>query len=245
MWLHLCPCDGVLSAVIFQLTWFVLANPRAVKTSAFSLAKSTLSTRPVWVHRLELRALRIVMDLATILSDQLKLQHLVNDLFRPFDALQVDQVVALQVEPTITLDVNHRISANRNSLADDFAISTCHGTTTAIAGAIAGAKELAYGEVSVLKKKHKKKRQKKDEEDEKGEEREVTVELKEEDAVLVAKMMGDASTCLSTDDGNGAFSVELKRETISETARILLVADLVNEVESILAARNALSRIRV
>ena len=80
---------------------------------------------------------------------------------------------------------------------------------------------VAYGEVSVLRKKNKKERQKKDQEEEKGEEREVTVELKE-DAVLPAKTMGDASTCLSIDDGNGEFSVELKCETVSETVRILL-----------------------
>jgi hypothetical protein len=89
-----------------------------------------------YVHRLELSsrcsgqsaASRSAMDLSNVLSDRSALQQLVGDLFRPFEALRVDQVLALHVEG----------AGNEDATAE----TGTHRFSAAIAGAIAGAKEL-------------------------------------------------------------------------------------------------------
>lgn len=110
-----------------------------------------------YMHHLELssrcsgesRASQSVMDLTTVLSDKTALQQVVRDLFRPFESLHVDQVVALHVERTITPDDdnnnnNGEISANGKKKEEEVAASAgTHRFTTAIAGAIAGTKELS------------------------------------------------------------------------------------------------------
>ena len=86
-----------------------------------------------YVHRLglpsrctgESLASRSVIDFSNVLSDRVALQELVCDLFQ---TQQVDQVLALHVESTITLN-------------SDSGLAT-HNFSTAIAGAIAGAKGL-------------------------------------------------------------------------------------------------------
>ncbi|KAG2805466.1 hypothetical protein PC129_g14510 [Phytophthora cactorum] len=173
-----------------------------------------------YMHRLELssrctgesHASQSVMDLTNLLSDKTALQQVLGDLYRPFEAQHVDQIVALHVEgEPITPDANGEVATNETG---------AYRFTTAIAGAIAGAKQLAYGELSVIKKKN---------------------ELK-----LPSKTTIRASKCkrvVNVDCGDGKFTVELKRKAIKETARVLLVADWISEAESIIAARDALTRL--
>ncbi|ETP52482.1 hypothetical protein, variant 2 [Phytophthora nicotianae P10297] len=55
-----------------------------------------------------------------------------------------------------------------------------------------------------------------------------------------------ASKCkrvVTLDCGDGKFTVELKRKAIGEAARVLLVVDWINEAESIIAARDALTKL--
>ncbi|KAG3237167.1 hypothetical protein PI124_g17842 [Phytophthora idaei] len=152
------------------------------------------------------------MDLTNLLSDKTALQQVLGDLYRPFEAQHVDQIVALHVEgEPITPDANGEVAANETG---------AYRFTTAIAGAIAGAKQLAYGELSVIKKKN---------------------ELKSPSRTTIR-----ASKCkrvVNVDCGDGKFTVELKRQAIKETARVLLVADWISEAESIIAARDALTRL--
>ena len=70
------------------------------------------------------------------------MQQLVDDLYRPFESLQVAQVVALRVASRIASDGVDRLSANRKTRLADCARTTGHSFTTAIAGAIAGAKQI-------------------------------------------------------------------------------------------------------
>ncbi|KAG3089172.1 hypothetical protein PI125_g18115 [Phytophthora idaei] len=160
----------------------------------------------------ESHASQSVMDLTNLLSDKTALQQVLGDLYRPFEAQHVDQIVALHVEgEPITPDANGEVAANETG---------AYRFTTAIAGAIAGAKQLAYGELSVIKKKN---------------------ELKSPSRTTIR-----ASKCkrvVNVDCGDGKFTVELKRQAIKETARVLLVADWISEAESIIAARDALTRL--
>ncbi|GMF19939.1 unnamed protein product [Phytophthora lilii] len=75
------------------------------------------------------------MDLTAVLGERAALQQLVADLFRPFEALHVDQVLALHVEGTGAPEAD-------GDAAAALATRPVHRFTTAIAGAIAGAKEL-------------------------------------------------------------------------------------------------------
>ncbi|OWZ19793.1 hypothetical protein PHMEG_0005891 [Phytophthora megakarya] len=172
-----------------------------------------------YVHRMELssrctgesQASQSAMDLTNIMSDKTTLQHLVRDLFRPFETLHVDQIMALHVEGINTPSGNGEFLANGKN---------AHRFTTAIAGAMAGANQLAYGEVSALKKTKKRNKS-------------------------TAKLTIRASKCnriVTVDCGDGEFSVEFKRKAITET-RVLLVIDWVSEVESVFAARDALTRL--
>ncbi|POM77695.1 Hypothetical protein PHPALM_4877 [Phytophthora palmivora] len=173
-----------------------------------------------YMHLLELssrcmgesRASQSVIDLTNILSDKKALQLLVNDLFRPFEALHVDQIVALHVEGAKSTE---DISANEKD---------SHHFTTAIAGAMAGAKELvkcaAYGEVSVLRKK------------------EILKERGQKTTIRASK----CKRIVMIDCGDAEFRVELKRKAVAAT-RVLLVVDWISEVESIFAAKDALTRL--
>ncbi|KAG6960022.1 hypothetical protein JG688_00009812 [Phytophthora aleatoria] len=157
---------------------------------------SLLPSHSPYMHRLELssrctgesHASQSVMDLTNLLSDKTGLQQVLGDLYRPFEAQHVDQIVALHVEgEPITPDANGEVAANETG---------AYRFTTAIAGAIAGAKQLAYGELSVIKKKN---------------------ELKSPSKTTIR-----ASKCkrvVNVDCGDGKFTVELKRKAIKETAR--------------------------
>ncbi|KAL3658818.1 hypothetical protein V7S43_016186 [Phytophthora oleae] len=181
-----------------------------------------------YMHRLELSsrclgeslASQSAMDLTNLLSDKTALRQLVEDLFRPFEALHVDQIVALHVE-------------GRTITPEEFAVNEkvekrTHHFTTAIAGAIAGTKELAYGEVTVLKKSGK------------------GLKKRGRNGTTPNKTTIRASKCkrvITIDCGEGELCVELKRKAVGEAARVLLVVDWVSEADSILAAKDALTRL--
>ncbi|KAE9357020.1 hypothetical protein PF008_g3361 [Phytophthora fragariae] len=172
----------------------------------------------------ESRASQNVLDLTGVLSDKTALQQLVVDLFRPFEALHVDQVVALHVEEGTITPAAADQPANKTAA---HAEPGPHRFTTAIAGAIAGANQLAYGELSVLRNKAEKAPKKRG-----------------RDATAPGKATIRQSKCkrvVAIDCGDGEFSVELKRKAIGNTARVLLVADWVSEADSIFAARDALT----
>ncbi|KAF4135275.1 Protein phosphatase 2C [Phytophthora infestans] len=170
------------------------------------------------MHRLELssrctgkgHASQSIMDLTNLLSDKTSLQQLVNDLYRPFETQHVNQIVALHVEgDIITPDSNSDIATNE---------AGTHRFTASIAGAIAGAKQLAYGELSVIRKKTAKN--------------------------SPSRTTIQASKCkrvVAVDCGDGKFTVELKRKAIGVATRVLLVVDWVSEAESIIAAIDALT----
>ncbi|KAG6602980.1 protein phosphatase 2C 25 [Phytophthora cinnamomi] len=199
-----------------------------------------------YVHLLELssrcagesRASRSAMDLSAVLGDRTALQQVVADLFRPFEALRVDQVVALLTEETITPAASGgadkatkktQNGAAATVVAAESAESGPHRFTAAVAGAIAGAKQLAYGEVSVLRKKAGKAPKKHG-----------------RDATAPGKATIRTSKCkrvVTVDCAERPFSVEMKRKAIRSAARVLLVADWVSEVDSIFAARDALTRL--
>ncbi|KAF4028215.1 Protein phosphatase 2C [Phytophthora infestans] len=134
----------------------------------------------------------------------------VNDLYRPFETQHVNQIVALHVEgDIITPDSNSDIATNE---------AGTHRFTASIAGAIAGAKQLAYGELSVIRKKTAKN--------------------------SPSRTTIQASKCkrvVAVDCGDGKFTVELKRKAIGVATRVLLVVDWVSEAESIIAAIDALT----
>ncbi|CAI5714413.1 unnamed protein product [Hyaloperonospora brassicae] len=177
------------------------------------------------------------MDVAALLSDRTAMQQLVDDLYRPFESEQVAQVVALRVASPPASDGFDRFSTNRKTRLADFARTTGYSLTTAIAGAVAGAKQIAYGEVWAQREERR--RQKETEEEQKmGETRTL------EGAEFAAQTTSAAPECLVADEESGEWSVELERELFTKPAkRVLLVVDSVGEVESILAARDALSRL--
>ncbi|KAL4167299.1 hypothetical protein KRP22_012785 [Phytophthora ramorum] len=178
-----------------------------------------------YVHHLELSsrctgessASQSAMDLTNVLSDRTALQQLVGDLFSPFETLHVDQVVAVHVERAITPVCN----PVKKKAAETETGTSGHRFTTAIGGAIAGAKELAYGEVSVMRKSEAKC----------GRDGTSKTTIRATKCKRVVTV-----EC-------GEFSVELKHKAIGKAARVLLVMDWISEAESIFAARDALTRL--
>ncbi|KAG7379599.1 hypothetical protein PHYBOEH_011870 [Phytophthora boehmeriae] len=117
-----------------------------------------------YVHRLELSGHCNIsidssensLDLSNLLSDAEALHQLVDDLFRQFEALHVDQIVALQVVKSQSRGDKNKDKAsvgNQSVSVAPEAYKATHPYTCAIAGAIAAAKqlgELQYA-VAILK----------------------------------------------------------------------------------------------
>ncbi|KAF1323137.1 Protein phosphatase, partial [Globisporangium splendens] len=235
----------------------------------------------------ESRASQTAIDVSLVLSDAALLQELVADLFRPFAQRQVDQILALhmQTEANLlverdreresgdTVDDNERdadtsggcggVVANgimpdvQEEEAED---GDVHHFTTAIAGAMAGVKQLgahgtgfaniahacmfdaaAYGEVTVITRS----------------------QPRSHPAVIPARSSKLKSNGASKQAKKGERGlresvchriaavevgdrcVELKRQVVQEGKRVLLVADWIDQEEGILAARDALTKLGV
>ncbi|CAI5710287.1 hypothetical protein KXD40_005069 [Peronospora effusa] len=167
-------------------------------------------------------------NLFTILNDKTSFQQLVNDLFRPFES-QVDQIIALHGEETITLDefkCTTPILANEKKTTD-VEVAT-HHFTTVIGGAIAGMKQLAYGEVLVWRTKRKRLRK------------------RERNDTSMENTTIHTSTCkgvVSIECKDKEFSVKVSHNAGGKSRKVLLVVDWISEAESILAAQNALTKL--
>ncbi|RLN93804.1 hypothetical protein BBJ28_00001232 [Nothophytophthora sp. Chile5] len=123
--------------------------------------QSSPAPTPAFVRRMEhtshctgeSRASQCPVDLANVLSDAAALQQLVTALFRPFEQMHVDQVVALLVDGTSsdkqeTTAVRYSPVEEKKQMQHEAVNSMdgvampLHRFTTIIAGAIAGAKQL-------------------------------------------------------------------------------------------------------